>query len=280
MTNTANDPRPQAWYEARADYLATFMTEQRRRTLEEALARRTHRMTLLAENTFHPHNASALMRHCDAFGVQELHTVESRCPFSPNAAIVRGSDKWIDLRRHASTADALAALRAEGYRIVATTPHRESCTPETFDVARGPFALVLGTEHAGISQEVVDAADEFLRIPMCGLVESLNVSASAAILIYTLSARLRTQLPPEEWMLRPAEAAAVRYRWMCRSVRDARRILSRRFGDEIPAADIRTGTPPQPHTGSDTAPVAADPHAAADAAGTPAPGRHSDDASH
>ena len=78
-----------------------------------------------------------------------------------------------------------------GYRIVATTPHREDVTPETFDVTRGPFALVFGTEHAGISDEVIAGADEFLRIPMCGMVESLNVSASAAILIYMLSERVR-----------------------------------------------------------------------------------------
>lgn len=169
MTNTANN-RTQEWYDARADHLAEFLTERRKRTLEEALAERTRYVTLLAENTFHPHNASALMRHCDAFGIQELHTVETLCKFSPSASIVRGTDKWIDVRRHASTAEAIAALRAEGYRIVATTPHRESCTPETFDVARGPFALIFGTEHAGISGEAMAAADEYLRIPMCGLV--------------------------------------------------------------------------------------------------------------
>ena len=113
MTNTAND-RPQEWYDARADHLAEFLTDERRRTLATALAERTRYMTLLAENTFHPHNASALMRHCDAFGVQELHTVETLCKFSPNASIVRGTDKWVDVRRHASTAEAIAALRAEG----------------------------------------------------------------------------------------------------------------------------------------------------------------------
>lgn len=111
MTNTAND-RPQEWYDARADHLAEFLTDERRRTLATALAERTRYMTLLAENTFHPHNASALMRHCDAFGVQELHTVETLCKFSPNASIVRGTDKWVDVRRHASTAEAIAALRA------------------------------------------------------------------------------------------------------------------------------------------------------------------------
>ena len=229
MTNTANS-HPQAWYDKRADCLAEFITPQRYRTLMAALAMRTRYMTLLTENLFHPHNASALMRHCDAFGVQEFHTVETRCKFQPNASIVRGTDKWIDVRRHPSTAEALAALRAEGYRLVATTPHRESCTPVTFDVTRGPFALIFGTEHAGISQEAMAAADEYLRIPMCGLVESLNVSASAAILIYMLSERVRQQV--EGWQLPPLEAAAARLRWMVAAVRGAQEILDRNFPDD------------------------------------------------
>ena len=222
MKNTANS---EAWYRKRIELLSRFMTGERFATLERALSMRTRYMTVLAENTFHPQNASALVRHCEAFGVQELHTVESRCTFSPTVNIVRGTDKWIDIRRHATTGEALAALRASGYRIVATTPHRESCTPETFDVTRGPFALVLGTEHAGISPEIAEQADEFLRIPMCGLVESLNVSASAAILIYQLSQRMRAQV--EEWRLPAPDRCEVLYRWMCVSVRDAERILEK-----------------------------------------------------
>ena len=224
MTNTAND-RPQEWYDARADHLAEFLTDERRRTLATALAERTRYMTLLAENTFHPHNASALMRHCDAFGVQELHTVETLCKFSPNASIVRGTDKWVDVRRHASTGEAVAALKGAGYRIVATTPHREDATPETFDVEAGPFALFFGTEHAGISEEVVAAADEFVRIPMCGFVESLNVSASAAILLYLLSSRLRASGVP--WRISETERDEILLRWMRSTVRDSERILRR-----------------------------------------------------
>lgn len=138
---------------------------------------------------------------------------------------MRGTDRWVDIRKHPSTAAALAALRGAGYRIVATTPHRESCTPETFDVARGPFALVFGTEHAGISDEVFAAADEYLRIPMCGMVESLNVSASAAILIYMLSERMRQTVGG--WRLTDAEQSEVLLRWMRRSVNDSERILDR-----------------------------------------------------
>lgn len=237
MKNTANSPLSEMFWErpvpreelpGRIALLADFMLPERYEVLRRTVAMRTRYMTVLAENMYHGQNAAALMRHCEAFGVQEMHTVETRCPFEPNPEIARGTDRWIDVRRHTSTAGALAALRKEGYRIVATTPHREDVTPETFDVERGPFALVLGTEHAGISDEVAASADEFLRIPMCGMVESLNVSASAAILIYMLSERMRRRV--DGWNLSSEEQTEILYRWMCRSVKDSEAILTRKFG--------------------------------------------------
>ena len=236
MTNTGNSLRRRygghtpEWYDERTDYMSGFLTGERIQTLRRTLAMRTRYMTILTENTFHPQNASALVRHCEAFGVQDLHTVETMCRFDPSVNIVRGTDKWIDIIRHDSTEEAIASLKASGYRIVATTPHRESCTPETFDVEKGRFCLVFGTEHAGVSPKIISAADEFLRIPMCGMVESLNVSASAAILIYMLSQRMR--LSDVAWRLSEAECSEVMFRWVMSSVRDARRILDRRFGAE------------------------------------------------
>ena len=236
MTNTGNSLRRRygghtpEWYDERTDYMSGFLTGERIQTLRRTLAMRTRYMTILTENTFHPQNASALVRHCEAFGVQDLHTVETMCRFDPSVNIVRGTDKWIDIIRHDSTEEAIASLKASGYRIVATTPHRESCTPETFDVEKGRFCLVFGTEHAGVSPQIISAADEFLRIPMCGMVESLTVSASAAILIYMLSQRMR--LSDVAWRLSEAECSEVMFRWVMSSVRDARRILDRRFGAE------------------------------------------------
>ncbi len=228
MKNTAN--KPLEWYIERTEYLREFMTEARYQVLCRTLASRTRYMTILTENTFHPQNASALVRHCEAFGLQEMHTIEDRCKFSPNTSIVRGTDKWVDLQRHPSTTEALREMRRRGYRIVATTPHREDFTPESFDVGKGPFALVFGTEHAGISQQVIAAADEFVRIPMCGMVESLNVSASAAILIYMLSSRMRASV--EGWQLSEEDRAQLLYRWSYASVQDAEAILNRKFPEE------------------------------------------------
>ena len=202
-----------------------FITEERKEVLQRTVSQRTHYMRIMTENMFHPQNASAIMRHCEAFGIQQIHTVEDRCKFDPSVNIVRGTHKWVDVEHHENTTEALAALKAEGYRIVATTPHRCSATPESFDVTKGKFALVFGTEHAGISDEVIEAADEFLMIPMCGMVESLNVSASAAILIYMLSERIRQTV--DGWQLSDSERLKLLTRWTMSSVRDYERILRR-----------------------------------------------------
>ncbi|MFI3280567.1 MAG: RNA methyltransferase [Rikenellaceae bacterium] len=229
MKNTEN--RSAEWYRERIEYLTDFMTPERRVKLEETIRSRTRYMTILTENTFHSQNASALMRHCEAFGLQELHAVESLCQFRTYTDIVRGTDKWVDLRRYDKSPAAIAELKAQGYRIVATTPHREDCTPETFDVEAGKFALVFGTEHSGISEDIIASADEFLRIPMCGMVESLNVSASAAILIYMLSERMRHS--SAEWQLPEDEQIKILYRWMKSSVKDADNVIKRKFGEDF-----------------------------------------------
>ena len=225
MKNTENSGRSVEWYRERIDYLRGFMREERYDTLCQTLAMRTKYMTLMAENTFHPHNASALVRHCEAFGVQTMHTVETCCKFDLSETIMRGTHKWVDIESHDSTAEALAALRKEGYRIVATTPHRESCTPESFDVTKGKFVLVFGTEHTGISDEVIAEADEFLKIPMCGMVESLNVSASAAILVYMLSERMRHEV--KDWQLTDEKQTRTLHRWLVETVKDAEPLLKR-----------------------------------------------------
>lgn len=226
MKNTVNNEgHPREWYLPRIEYLSQFMLPERAQTLSDVLDRRTRYMTICMENTFHPQNASALVRHCDAFGVQDIYTIEELCKFKPNVNIVKGTDKWVTLRRNRSTAEAISAMRAAGYRIIATTPHHGDCAPEDFDVTAGPFALVFGTEHEGISQEVTDAADGFLRIPMQGFVDSLNVSASAAISIYLLSQKIRSSVP--DWALSEDEKAELLFHWMTRSVRDAARILAK-----------------------------------------------------
>jgi tRNA (guanosine-2'-O-)-methyltransferase len=227
MENTghsAHQAHDDGWYAGRIEYLREFMLPERYDNFRRVIDRRTRWMTVCMENTFHAQNASALVRNCEAFGIQDIHAIENLCPFQPNVDIVRGTDKWVDLHHYKDSRSALSALKAEGYRIVATTPHRDDRSPESFDVAKGKFALVFGTEHAGISEEVAAAADEFIRIPMCGFVESLNVSASAAILLHALSSRLRESGAP--WQLTESEKLPILFEWIMGSIRNAEHIIT------------------------------------------------------
>ena len=233
MTNTENNNPLSAdelsldEVRERNEYLSSFLLESRIDTLNRALDMRTEYLTVMTEHMFHAQNASAIVRHCEAFGVQNIHTVEDLCPFLPTLNIALGTDKWIDVKRHATTADAIKDLRKEGYRIIATTPHHKSCTPETFDVKKGKFVLVFGTEKTGVSEEIMAEADEFLQIPMCGMVDSLNVSASAAILIYMLSQRMRLEC--DNWHLSDEKRTRTLYDWYRYAVRDSEALLERKY---------------------------------------------------
>lgn len=230
-TTMANIAKPKEWYDQRIAYLAEFMLPERFATMQRVVADRTRYMTVCAENTFHPQNASALVRHCEAFGVQELHAIEFLCGFQANTHIVRGTDKWVDIRRYESTSEAVEHLKEKGYRIVAATPHTNDLTPDSFDVSKGKFCIVFGTEKQGISPEIMAVADEFVKIPMYGFVESLNVSACAAILIQGFVDRLhRSEV---DWRLSPEEQSELLYRWMRESVKDDEGILRKRFGEDI-----------------------------------------------
>lgn len=209
-------------------YLKEFMTEERFEVLKRAIGLRTNYMTVCLENIFHPQNASAVVRSCEAFGIQNIHAIEVLTKFKPNVNIVKGTDKWVDIHRYRSadaSAELIAKLKGEGYRIVATSPHIDDTTPEQFDVAKSPFALFFGTEHAGISDTVREQADEFIKIPMYGMVESLNISVCAAILLYMLSQRVHTSV--ENWQLPEAEQKRILFQWMLESVKDSKNIMKR-----------------------------------------------------
>lgn len=231
MENTVHDPAPEhddSWYAERIEYMSEFMMPERLANFRRVLDMRTRWVTICSESTFHPHNASALIRTAEAFGIQEIHAIEALCRFRPSRDVVKGTDKWIELHKYKTATEALNGLRSRGYRIIATTPHANDTTPLDFDVAAGPFALVFGTEHAGISEEILAAADGFIKIPMCGFVESLNISASASILAYNLSEKIRTN-PNIDWRLAENDKVRLLFSWVMSSVRDSERILATRF---------------------------------------------------
>lgn len=215
---------------AEIEYLRTFMLPERYDAIEKVVKERTNYITICLENIFHSQNASAVIRSCEAFGVQNIHVIEERCHFAPNINIVKGSDKWLDINRYNEN-DAsdklLAKLRADGYRIVATSPHVDGSNAENFDLSKGKCAIFLGTEKQGVSETVMSQADDFIRVDMFGFVESLNVSVCGAIILSTLTSRLRSE-GDIDWRLTADEQLVLLNRWIKSSVKDSENILKMR----------------------------------------------------
>ena len=206
------------------EYLERFVSPQRLERFREILALRTRHITVALEDVYQMHNASAVIRSCDVFGIQDAHLIEARFGRRLDRKIAMGAQKWVDIHRYDSTEMCIEALRTRGYRIVATTPHSASYTPEQLPLDR-PFALFFGTEKEGLSQRVLSQADAAVRIPMVGFTESLNISVAAAILLYDLSDRLRKS--EIRWGLSEPEIFGKRFDWAFKSVRSAEEILSR-----------------------------------------------------
>jgi len=205
-------------------YLETFMTEARKRKIADVLSRRTAHFTVAIEDVYQLHNTSAVMRSCEVFGIQRLHVIEQRFGKKIDRQIAMGAQKWVDIGRHHSVAKCLDQLKSEGYQIVAATPHRNDCLLDDFDITPRS-AIFFGSEKEGLSDEVLARADAFLKIPMAGFTESLNISVSAAIILQNLTSRLRKS--GIDWKLTEDELAEKKLEWARRSIKNIESIEKR-----------------------------------------------------
>lgn len=198
-------------------YLEGFITENRKEGFLRVLENRTKHFTIAMEDIFQLHNTSAVMRSCEVFGIQELNVIEEKFGKRIDTEIAMGAQKWVDVNRFNSVQNCIDAMRSKGYQIIATTPHNDSCLLHEFDVTK-PSALFFGTERDGLSDEVIQQADGFLKIPMVGYTESLNISVSAAIIIQDITNRLRqTDI---YWQLTEEEKLDKRLDWTRKTIKD------------------------------------------------------------
>jgi len=161
--------------------LEPLVLERRRERIREVIDARLSSVTVVFDAPHDPFNGAAVVRSCEAFGVQQVHVVERHEPFLAASSVARGAQKWVDVMTHAHAADAVATLRAESRELVGAHPAGE-LLPE--DLARIPrLALVLGNERDGITEDLERACTRRVRVPMRGFVDSLNVSVTAAILL-------------------------------------------------------------------------------------------------
>lgn len=199
--------------QALLEYLQEFLTPDRLGRFTEVLDLRTRHLTVVLENLYQMHNASAVLRSCDAFGIQDVHIIEGDNSFQANSGIAMGADQWLTLHNYRgedATANCIEQLKDAGYTVAATVLHENSTPIDALPVDQ-PLAMVFGTEKEGLSEEAIDLADLYVHIPMYGFVQSFNVSVAAALSLENLTRRIRES--DSDWTLSADEKAELELEW-------------------------------------------------------------------
>jgi tRNA (guanosine-2'-O-)-methyltransferase len=206
------------------EHLETYLTATRKEKFAKVLSQRTKHFTVATEDVYQLHNTSAVIRSCDVFGIQEVNIVEERNSKRIDREIAMGAQKWVDLKRYHTVKDCIHDLRHKGFQIVATTPHTNNCNLHDFDVAK-KSCFFFGRETEGLSEEVLKEADCYLKIPMVGFTESLNISVSAAVILQHVTSKLKQTTI--DWKLSEAEQLEKRMDWIKKTIKSYDEIVER-----------------------------------------------------
>lgn len=210
------------------NFLEDFVSEKRKETFHKVLENRTQHFTVVLEDIFQPHNSSAVIRSCDIFGLQDVHIIQNKYSSKVSRHVAKGSQKWLNIKKYNQTAtntqDCLDTLRNNGYQIIATTPHNDSCVLHEFDITK-KAAFVFGVEKEGVSEYTMNQADGFLKIPMVGFTESLNISVAAAIILQDVTTKLRAS--EIDWKLSEKEKEILYADWIQKSIKSIKKITER-----------------------------------------------------
>jgi tRNA (guanosine-2'-O-)-methyltransferase len=208
--------------------LSGFITERRRELFDRVLDFRTRYITVVLEDIYQSHNASAVLRTCECFGIQDVHIIENRNTYNINPDVVLGATKWLNLKKYNrldyNTTEAIKYLRDQDYRIIVTTMNEKAVPLHNFNLHTGKCALFFGTELTGLTDQVLDQADEFLKIPIYGFAGSFNISVSAAIILSQLTMGLHQS--DLSWRLSKAEREEQLVDWLNNSIRGGGRLVS------------------------------------------------------
>jgi len=214
------------------EYFEGYLTDKRKQTFKDVLSQRTRHFTVVLEDIYQAHNASAVVRTCDIFGVQDIHAIENKYTNKVSRHVAKGSEKWLNIKRYREDGDNTTAclnhLKKEGYQIIGTTPHNNSCMLQEFDITK-KSAFVFGVEAEGISDIVKDNADGFLKIPMVGFTESLNISVAAAIILQDVTTKLRESTI--NWQLTDQEKKVLYFDWVKKTIKNVDKIEAYYFNN-------------------------------------------------
>jgi len=203
---------PDAW-----DLLSPQLTESRRERMLATASHRTRHVRLVVQDVHQPHNVSACIRSAEAFGVQHVDVVTLAGKFS-TSTVARGVDEWVDIHRYDNVDRCIDRLHSEGYLVAAAFPHGNAVTLDALPIDK-PIAVAFGNEHAGLDLQWREKADVCFTIPMFGIVESLNISVSAAITLHHLTSKLRKTKTAEDYYFTLEERQKLLNEWICRQIK-------------------------------------------------------------
>ena len=207
-------------------YLESYLTENRKELFQKVLDERTKHFTVVLEDIYQPHNTSAVIRSCDIFGVPDVYTIENEFTNKISRHVARGSHKWVDIHRFKKDIDntipCLDHVHKQGYQLIATTPHIDSTYLPDFDITK-KTAFIFGREKGGISDIIKERADGFLKIPMYGFTESLNISVAVAIILQHVTNKLKVS--DADWQLQSSEKREIYERWVRKTIKNVDMIV-------------------------------------------------------
>lgn len=194
--DTETPPWDESWTAAGViEVLEPLALERRAEKLRRVISERIQSVTVVMDAPHDPHNGAAILRSCEAFGVQTLHVVERLEPFLVARKVSKGTERWLDVIRHQDVPSALTRLTKDQYKLVVAHPEGEFLPEELGNLER--VALVMGNESDGVCAELTQAAHHTVRVPMRGFVESLNVSVTTALLLSEVTRHRKGDLPEE-----------------------------------------------------------------------------------
>lgn len=161
------------------------MTNERQEKILQVLAKRQSNITIVLENVFDPHNISAVMRSCDAVGVQELYVLNTKIPRHKKWGDRSSSsaNKWLTIHQHTDLNECIKELRSKYDKVLTTHLSSDAVSLYEMDLTQN-IALVFGNEHAGVSEELQAEGDGNFIIPQVGMIRSLNISVACAVSLY------------------------------------------------------------------------------------------------
>ncbi|MCY0977969.1 RNA methyltransferase [Chryseobacterium wangxinyae] len=210
------------------EYLKQFLTEERLKKIEHFAPESSDFVLPVLEDVYQFRNAAAIVRSVEACGFHKVVALQEENNFEPNLKVTKGADTWVEVEKLPRNMESFQKIKDKGYKIVVVSLENDAKMLPDYEITE-PIALVFGTEMEGVSQEILDFADETLAIPMYGFTRSFNVSVAASLCMYELKQKLMKS--GIDYKLNDEKLLRMKIRWTVNSIRSGEQIYNKYLKD-------------------------------------------------